>query len=69
MEQGGFLIYALNFQRFDPSSYRLSIQSDIDGVLGDTILPGERLDRNIASLVLRELLVEPSQILNVKKSF
>lgn len=67
MSIGGFPTYALPSIPLDESSLRLSIQTDIDNVLGDTVLPGERLDKSIAEAVLRELLSTPGGILNVQR--
>ena len=45
----------------------LQIASDIDNVLGETILPDEYLDKTIAHAVLQELLALPGGILNVSR--
>lgn len=67
MAVGGFPSYVVSPVPMTEGDLRLSLRTDIDNMLGDTILPGERLDRTIADAVLRELLVVPGGILNVKK--
>lgn len=64
---GGFPQYALGTQLTTPRERYLSIRDDIDGVLGDTILPGEQLDKTIAHSVLRSLLGLPGGILKVSR--
>lgn len=64
---GGFPQYALGAQLTSPRERYLSIRDDIDGVLGDTILPGEQLDKTIAHSVLRSLLGLPGGILKVSR--
>ena len=64
---GGFPQYALGTQLTTPRERYLSIRDDIDGVLGDTILPGEQLDKTIAHAVLRSLLGLPGGILKVSR--
>lgn len=67
MTVGGFPSYAMPSIPIAENDLRLSIRTDIDNVLGDTILPGERLDRSIADAILKELLAVPGGILNVKR--
>lgn len=67
MSLGGFPQYAVEAQFASARERYLSIRDDIDGVLGDTILPGEQLDKTIAHAVLRSLLCVPGGILNVSK--
>ena len=67
MAIGGFPSYILSSVPITDNDLRLAVRTDIDNVLGDTILPGERLDRTIANAVLTELLAVPGSILNVKK--
>ena len=64
---GGFPQYALGAQFTSSRERYLSIRDDIDGVLGDTILPGEQLDKTIAHAVLRSLLGLPGGILKVSR--
>lgn len=64
---GGFPQYALGTEFTSPRERYLSIKDDIDGVLGDTILPGEQLDKTIAHAVLRSLLGIPGGILKVSR--
>ncbi len=64
---GGFPQYALGTQLTSPRERYLSIRDDIDGVLGDTILPGEQLDKTIAHAVLRSLLGLPGGILKISR--
>lgn len=67
MALGGFPRYAVESRYMTARERNLSIRDDIDGVLGDTILPEEQLDRTIAHTVLRSLLGIPGGILNVAK--
>ena len=64
---GGFPQYALATRLTSARERYLSIKDDIDGVLGDTILPGEQLDKTTAHAVLRGLLGLPGGILNVSR--
>ncbi len=41
------------------------IRSDLKNVIGETVLPGERLDQAIAQSILKRLLSLPGDILNV----
>lgn len=67
MTVGGFPSYAMPSIPIAESDLRFSVKTDIDNVLGDTILPGERLDKAIADSILKELLAVPGGILNVKR--
>lgn len=67
MTVGGFPSYAMPSIPIAESDLRFSVKTDIDNVLGDTILPGERLDKAIADAILKELLAVPGGILNVKR--
>lgn len=64
---GGFPAYVANSRLVGPRERSLSIRSDIDGVLGDNVQPGEHLDSAIAHSVLDRLLALPGDILNVSK--
>lgn len=67
MAVGGFPSYALDgrFRTEDEMLHDIGV--DIDGVLGDTVLPDERLDRTRARAVLDGLLTVPGGILNVNR--
>ena len=67
MSTGGFPKYAVDTRLMSTSERGLSIRDDIDSVLGDTLLPEERFDKNIAQKILQRLLVYPGGILNVSK--
>lgn len=67
MGLGGFPQNALAMPPLSSEEIRSYIQSDIDDFIGDTILPNERVDRSIASAVLKELLTVPGGILNIKR--
>lgn len=64
MSIGGFPRYAVEGGFVSTRERNLAIKDDIDGVLGDTILPGEQLDRTIAHAILKDLLSLPGAILN-----
>ena len=64
---GGFPSYAATILRMSENERSLQIASDIDNVLGETILPDEYLDKTIAHAVLQELLALPGGILNVSR--
>lgn len=68
MEIGGFPSYLADNAFITPEERRYAVQDDIDNVLGDTILPGEHLDKAIAQSVLQELLTTPGGILNLKRT-
>ena len=67
MEIGGFPSYIADNAFITPEVRQFSVRDDIDNVLGDTILPGEHLDKSIAQSVLQELLATPGGILNLKR--
>ena len=67
MSVGGFPLYALDNSAVSATNRRLMVRMDIDNVLGDTILPDERLDKSIAESILQELLASPGGILTLKK--
>lgn len=71
MSVGGFPRYAVELAEQYPTmsetERNLSVRSDIDGVLGDTLLPEERLDKAIAQAILDDLLSHPGEILNVSR--
>lgn len=64
MTLGGFPSYALGTPMMGTDSLMKLVRADINDVLGDTVLPDERLDAVIAGAVLKELLAEPGGILN-----
>lgn len=66
LTKGGFPRYALNST---VSSCELShlVKSDIDNTLGDSLLPGEKIDIAIANAILKSLLALPGNILNVSR--
>lgn len=66
LTKGGFPRYALNST---VSSGELShlVKSDIDNTLGDSLLPGEKIDIAIANAILKSLLALPGNILNVSR--
>lgn len=64
---GGFPRYAIEGGTISSRERFLSIRDDIDGILGDTILPGEQLDKTIAHAVLKGLLSLPGGILNISR--
>lgn len=67
MANGGFPEYALSGALVSSRERMLSIKDDIDNVLGDSILPGEYLDKGIAQAILNHLLCLPGNILNISK--
>lgn len=67
MTTGGFPLYIFGVPPMSVNERRLSLRTDIDNVLGDTILPDEHLDKAIAESALRELLTVPGGILNFKR--
>lgn len=64
---GGFPNYAATILRMNENERNLQIASDIDNVLGETILPDEYLDKAIAQAILQELISLPGGILNASK--
>lgn len=64
MRTGGFPEYALNYPTLTERARRIQIRADIDLVLGDNVLYGERLDRENAKRILSKLLCMPGGILN-----
>ena len=67
MNLGGFPIYVTAGGVMSPRERSLAIRSDIDGVLGDNVLPGEKFDRVIARSALKSLLGMPGGIFNASK--
>lgn len=71
MATGGFPRYAIEIPETHPTMGEnergLSIRNDIDGILGDTLLPDEHLDKTIAQTILDTLLSRPGDIINVAK--
>ena len=67
MSVGGFPQYVMNASIISPNERSLSIRADITSILGDTVVPGERLDSYIADAVLQSVLALPGNILNVNR--
>lgn len=68
MSIGGFPAYVNSAATMSKEVRRRNIKDDIDNVLGDTILPDEKLDSSIARVVLKELLATPGGIINLKRT-
>lgn len=64
MAAGGFPEYQQSYDSYESWEREKLVSSDILAVLGDTILPGERLDRSMAVSILNKLLCAPGGILN-----
>ncbi|RFT37265.1 AAA family ATPase, partial [Bifidobacteriaceae bacterium NR015] len=64
MAAGGFPEYQQSYDSYEDWEREKLVSSDILAVLGDTILPGERLDRSLAVSILNKLLCTPGGILN-----
>ena len=64
MRAGGFPEYLLEYDTYSDWEREALVISDIDATLGDTILPGEKLDVSIAQAILGRLLCMPGGILN-----
>ena len=64
MAQGGFPAYRAEYDGYEDWEREDLVLDDIRTVLGDTILPEERLDVVIAQAVLERLLCTPGGILN-----
>ncbi len=64
---GGFPKYAIDEKGILSSERYQLIRSDIENTLGDSLLPGEKIDTAIATAVLRELFTLPGNILNVAR--
>ncbi|WP_449316258.1 DUF4143 domain-containing protein [Rubneribacter sp.] len=64
---GGFPGYAATILHMSENERNLQIASDIDNVLGESILPDEYLDKTVAQTILQELLALPGGILNVSR--
>ena len=64
MAAGGFPEYAAQYPMYADWERERLVADDIRAVLGDTILPGERLDVLIAENVLDRLLCTPGGIMN-----
>lgn len=62
---GGFPYYVSEGTLGKLNGIGHQIRSDLKSVLGDTLLPGERLDQAIASAILDRLLSLPGDILNM----
>lgn len=65
MRIGGFPSYVTKTTSLSEKERSSLIKSDINSVLGDTLLPEERIDREIARRLLSKLLITPGAILNV----
>lgn len=64
MAAGGFPEYSSQYDEYEEWERERLIADDITTVLGDTILPGEKLDATIAKSILERLLCTPGGILN-----
>lgn len=64
MAAGGFPEYSAEYAEYEDWERERLVLDDIRTVLGDTILPGEKLDAAIAQNVLGRLLSTPGGILN-----
>lgn len=64
MAAGGFPEYSSQYAEYAEWERESLIADDITTVLGDTILPGEKLDVAIAKNILEKLLCTPGGILN-----
>lgn len=64
---GGFPKYAIDEYGISSDERYRMIRSDIENTLGDSLLPGEKIDVSIATAILRELLTLPGSILNVSR--
>lgn len=67
MEVGGFPSYALRTFPLTEDQLRMAVRADLDSLLGDTILPGQHLDRTIAESILRQVLTVPGDIYNASR--
>lgn len=65
MRIGGFPTYVTTAKPMSDRTRGKLIQSDIVSVLGDTLLPEERIDRDKAWRLLNKILTAPGCILNV----
>lgn len=64
MAAGGFPEYSTQYAQYEDWERESLVADDIRAVLGDTLLPGERLDVLIAENVLDRLLCMPGGIMN-----
>ncbi|KFI53756.1 ATP-binding protein [Bifidobacterium biavatii] len=64
MAAGGFPEYSSQYSEYEEWERERLITDDIATVLGDTILPGEKLDVVIARTILERILCSPGGILN-----
>ena len=64
MAAGGFPEYSSQYDEYEDWEREQLVTDDIVTVLGDTILPGEKLDIVIARNILERLLCAPGGILN-----
>lgn len=64
MAAGGFPEYATQYREYEEWERERLISDDIRTVLGDTILPDEKLDVSIGQSILDRLLCMPGGILN-----
>lgn len=64
---GGFPDYVLQANLMNKNELDLSIRNDISSVLGEALVPGERVDVTIADSILRYILLHPGEILNISK--
>lgn len=64
MAAGGFPEYTMQYPMYEDWERERLVADDVRAVLGDTILPGERLDVLIAENVLDRLLCTPGGIMN-----
>ncbi len=64
MAAGGFPEYATQYREYEEWERERLVSDDIRTVLGDTILPDEKLDVAIAQTILDRLLCVPGGILN-----
>lgn len=65
LSTGGFPRYSLSSKFMSERERGYSIREDIDNTLGESVLPGEHLDKTIAEDLLQTVLALPGSILNV----
>ncbi|WP_236632778.1 ATP-binding protein [Bifidobacterium xylocopae] len=64
MAAGGFPDFSRHYTEYEDWEREQLIADDLRAVLGDTILPGEKLDLVIAGNIMNRLLTQPGGILN-----